>query len=43
MKPGEGGKVLGLRMAGAVPIRRHGRVDRVLRALKTPDELTDVN
>lgn len=32
MKPGEGGKVLGLRMAGAVLIRRQGRVDRVLHA-----------
>lgn len=41
MKLGERGKVLGLRMAGAVLIRRHGRVDRVLRALRTPEELTD--
>lgn len=38
MKPGE----TGLRRAGAVLIRRLGRVDRVLSALRTPDELTDV-
>lgn len=41
MKLGERGKVLGLRMAGTVLICRHGRVDRVLRTLRTPDELTD--